>query len=237
MLTESRPSAPTKSVIRDVQDTFALFARPEMLLLSLLFYTSGGNEPFILSGFTDRWFDKRTTGIELVIYFSLSVVGSMTTGTILDRYASRGRVRDGALLVLGGFTLLHFLGFAGAAVVEISDHWDRRYGIEEPEVLLPSLAFCCWGLSDAMINSFLYWLVGQLYVDGGQRAQAIGFFKMLNSFAHVVGYAILPTDRVSAVAQLWYNIVTYVVGVVGGYVVVSRLGTDRTFEKKVVRVS
>eukprot|EP01062_Namystynia_karyoxenos_P062700 TRINITY_DN55577_c0_g1_i1.p1 TRINITY_DN55577_c0_g1~~TRINITY_DN55577_c0_g1_i1.p1 ORF type:complete len:478 (+),score=160.48 TRINITY_DN55577_c0_g1_i1:77-1510(+) len=196
-----------------VRATLAVWTSPSMLMLAPMFWTSGGNEPYILSGFTDRWFEKRATGMEMVWYFSLSVGGSLVSGRMLDAASARGRARAGALGLLAAFTAVHCGGFVCAAIVEVSDRWEHRYRLSEGAVVLPSVAFALWGLSDAMINTFLYWLVGRLYPGGASKARAIGWFKMLNSAAHVVGYAILPTHRVSAEVQLWYNVAAFVVGV------------------------
>jgi len=57
---------------------------------------------------------------------------------------------------------------------------------------------------------------------------------MLNSAAHVLGYAILPEHRVSATTQLWYNIIAYLFGAVGAYAVASRIGTEHASENKLV---
>merc|ERR1712107_952853 len=117
-----------------------------------------------------------------------------------------------------GFSAIHVCAFILAAIAEMGDS-SAQYKISQSQIVLPTMAFCLWGLSDAMINAFQYWIIGQLYSNGGQRAQAIGFLKLLNSAAHVVGYAILPEDRVSATVQLWYNIIAYLVGAAGAYVV------------------
>eukprot|EP00929_Paragymnodinium_shiwhaense_P096476 TRINITY_DN58063_c0_g1_i1.p1 TRINITY_DN58063_c0_g1~~TRINITY_DN58063_c0_g1_i1.p1 ORF type:complete len:442 (-),score=42.71 TRINITY_DN58063_c0_g1_i1:82-1407(-) len=224
------PSPQPKTFMQEIRDTLALFLQPSMLLLAPLFYTSGGNEPFILSGFTARFFSKRATGMEMVMYFSLSVVGSLGTGALLDNFAARHRNRQGALTTVAMFTVVHCSAFALAAVVEMSSSWSQQYELNESGVLMPSGAFLLWGLSDAMINTFCYWIIGQLYSGGAARAHSIGYLKLLNSAAHVVGYAILPEHRVSAVAQLWYNIIAYLLGAVGAFVVAARLGTDRSFK-------
>jgi hypothetical protein len=31
-----------------------------------------------------------------------------------------------------------------------------------------------------MINTFLYWLIGELYEDGNRKARGVGVFKLLN---------------------------------------------------------
>eukprot|EP01065_Artemidia_motanka_P013186 TRINITY_DN1726_c4_g1_i1.p1 TRINITY_DN1726_c4_g1~~TRINITY_DN1726_c4_g1_i1.p1 ORF type:complete len:471 (+),score=127.88 TRINITY_DN1726_c4_g1_i1:112-1524(+) len=202
--------------------TLMMFGTTPMLLLAPMFWTSGGNEPYILSGFTDRWFEKRTTGMEMAWYFSFSVAGSLAAGKALDKYVAQGYEVKGALLLLTVFTVVHAGGFACAAVVEMNSYWKHRYELRDPEVVLPTIAFSLWGLSDAMINTFLYWLVGRLYPHATEKSRAIGFFKMLNSAAHVVGYGILPTHRVSAKVQLIYNIAAYAFGVPLAYHVVRK---------------
>lgn len=213
--------------IDEVKATFHAFRSPVLLTLALMFWTSGGNEPFILSGFTDRWFEKRDTGLEMVFYFSCSIIGALTTGRTLDGFSARRRERFGAYVVLFLASLVHLTAFACAAVVETSSYWDRRYMFSDVQIMLPTVAFVLWGLSDAMINSFLYWLIGVLFSSGGERSRAIGFFKLLNSAAHVVGYAILPVHRVTARTQLAYNVVAYIAGALLAAVAVARVGAGK----------
>lgn len=211
----------------EMSETLRFYSSTPMLLMAMMFWTSGGNEPFILSGFTARWFEARTTGMEMVIYFSCSVLGSIATGQLLDGFAKRNRTRFGALTTLMLATTVHLTAFILAFFVEyqhVPVGFDG-FSLSDPHVILPTVAFALWGLSDAMINSFLYWMIGLLYESGPDKARAIGWFKFLNSAAHVVGYAILPTHRVSAMVQLWYNIISYCIGATLASVVVEKLAT------------
>lgn len=210
----------SKSWFNEVASTFRMFLSQPIMLLSALFWTSGGIEPYILSGFTSRFFQKRTTGMEVACFFSLSVIGSLVTGRILDQYSAEGRERRGGSLLLAIFSCVHFGAFACAAIVEVGTAWNQEYSLSDGLVILPSVAFVLFGLSDAMINTFLYWLIGVLYQDGPSRSYAIGCFKFLNSAAHVVGYAILPS---SAKVQLWYNVVLYGIGVLMAFLVTSKV--------------
>merc|ERR1711865_418985 len=79
------------SWMSEFSTTLRFYSSKPMLLLALMFWTSGGNEPYILSGFTARWFEARTTGMEMVIYFSCSVLASIGTGRLLDAFAAGGR--------------------------------------------------------------------------------------------------------------------------------------------------
>lgn len=220
----SRPEA--GSMLDELRATGQAFRNRTLLMLSLMFWASGGNEPYILSGFTDRSFDKRTTGMEMVWYFTSSILGVLMTGTMLDRFTRRHQERSGAIIVLMLASLVHVAGFALAAVVETSAYWNKQYSLQDANVIVPSIVFILWGWSDAMINSFLYWIIGIRFPSGPARARAIGFFKLLNSAAHIVGYAILPVKRVPAWIQLLYNVVVYIAGAILAATVACELKAD-----------
>merc|ERR1711934_878418 len=113
------------------------------------------------------------------------------------------------------FTVVHCVAFILAGIVQSTpqahDPDFDGYDISNPSVILPTVAFTLWGLSDAMINAFLYWIIGLLYQSGPDKARAIGLFKLLNSAAHVLGYVMISSN-VSADTQLWYNVVAYLLG-------------------------
>ena len=56
-------------------------------------------------------------------------------------------------------------------------------------------------------------LPGALEPDGDCRARGVACFKLLNSFAHVVGYAVAPLSRCPGWLQLLLNVVVYAAGV------------------------
>ena len=71
-----------------------------------------------------------------------------------------------------------------------------------------------WGLADAHVKSYCYWVLGALYVDSGNdRARGIGFYKFVQSAGWCVGFALLPKDRCPYQGQLYLTAATYVVGV------------------------
>eukprot|EP00927_Polykrikos_kofoidii_P059304 TRINITY_DN54494_c0_g1_i1.p1 TRINITY_DN54494_c0_g1~~TRINITY_DN54494_c0_g1_i1.p1 ORF type:complete len:446 (-),score=50.75 TRINITY_DN54494_c0_g1_i1:203-1540(-) len=205
----------------EIRETLRTLVSSQMLLLTPICWSSGAVEPFILSGFTARWFEKRTTGMEMVLFFSLSVIGSIFTGRLLDSYSKRGLQRRGAFLQLVLVASIHVCGFVGVAIVEYSHDKDRQYKLGDAKLIMPSFAFALFGLSDAMMNSLLFWLIGVLYASGPTRAHAVGGFKLLNSAAHIVGYLILPVHRVSAQTQLIYNAGVFCLGIPSAAVLVA----------------
>merc|ERR1712008_390891 len=180
-----------------------------------------GTEPYILSGFTDRFFTKRATGAEMMMFFSCSVLGTWTCAKLLDRYSQQGHQERGAHVAIAVFTAVHVLSFCCGGAVEFSQRPvpTGGWGLADFDIILPTVAFVLWGASDAMMNTYTYWVIGNMYPDGAQQARAIGFSKMLNSGAHVLGYAILPTGRASGCVQFLLNVAFFALGVTTAFFV------------------
>jgi hypothetical protein len=202
-----------------------MFLKPDMLLLAPMFFASGCNEPYILSTF-GRHFTKAALGMEMVFFYGGCIVGALACGRLLDSVSHNAVRAKCGLLVLAMFTSVHFTAFAFAAHVEYG--WNGLPVGLGPGSTLPSTCLCLWGTSDAMINTFLYWLVGALYPeDGPAKARACGVFKLLNSAAHIVGYMMAATP---ATTQLWVNVALYTLGAALSAVVVGRLHTPRRIQ-------
>eukprot|EP00747_Dinoflagellata_sp_TGD_P052568 gnl/TRDRNA2_/TRDRNA2_147978_c0_seq2.p1 gnl/TRDRNA2_/TRDRNA2_147978_c0~~gnl/TRDRNA2_/TRDRNA2_147978_c0_seq2.p1 ORF type:complete len:406 (+),score=27.33 gnl/TRDRNA2_/TRDRNA2_147978_c0_seq2:130-1218(+) len=210
-----RPAATAESWLGEVQAVLRLLCARPMRLLFLLCWCSGSIEPYVLVGFTSRCFDKRTTGAEMVLFFSCAIVSSLLCGQLLDWHGARGEGlrRRGARRCLAVLAVLHIAGFAIGACIELTPSYARGVSISDPEVLLPSCAFALWGASDAAINTYLAWSIGWIYLDGGRRAHATGILKFANSAGHVLSSAMLPRDRVPGWLQLVVQVALFSAGV------------------------
>ena len=80
------------------------------------------------------------------------------------------------------------------------------------EFWIPTAAMAAWGLSDAMAQTYAYWLIGNLYDDGQEKARAVGFYKMTQSLGWAIGFALVPVSRVTPLGQLSMTMGTFVVG-------------------------
>merc|ERR1712008_83665 len=135
-----------------------------------------GTEPYILSGFTDRFFTKRATGAEMMMFFSCSVLGTWTCAKLLDRYSQQGHQERGAHVAIAVFTAVHVLSFCCGGAVEFSQRPvpTGGWGLADFDIILPTVAFVLWGASDAMMNTYTYWVIGNMYPDGAQQAVPLG---------------------------------------------------------------
>ena len=186
----------------EVHQTFLMFTRREMLIMAVMFWASGANEPYGLSTFT-RFFSKTATGMEMIFFYTGSIIGTIVSGKMLD-----AKVQPLILIIL--FTIVHTAAFALACAVELDDTMPTKQDLSNSRIIMPSFAFHLWGLSDAMINTFLYWFIGKLYPSGLEKTRALGVFKMLNSAAHVYGYTM--NTCTSGTVQLLTNMVFYAIG-------------------------
>jgi len=187
-----------------------------MLLLAGICWFCGLTEPYILSGFTDRFFTERATGAEMMVFFTCSVLGTWLSAGLLDSYASRGCQDRGAIVTIAVFFVVHVLSFCCAGAVEFSTGCvpSGGWSFSDTGIALPTMGFALWGFSDAMMNTYVSWLVGCMYPEGTEKARAIGFSKMINSGAHVYGYAVLPTHRVSGRMQFLLNVAFFAIAVI-----------------------
>ena len=69
-----------------------------------------------------------------------------------------------------------------------------------------AVAMAFWGFSDAFIQGFSYWLMGVGYKEGTEKARAVGYFKLVQSFGWCAGFAISPVDRVGPIVQLFLTV-------------------------------
>lgn len=60
--------------------TFALFGTRRMMLLSLIFFYTGYNQPYQLNTFGNRYFEKQTIGLEMIIFYFSEIIGGLYVG-------------------------------------------------------------------------------------------------------------------------------------------------------------
>ena len=150
----------------------------------------------------------------MVLFYGGCVLDALGTGYGLDSYMTRAQPAplQASYVIVSLFVLVHSLAFALAYYTETSHPaWPTDLSLSDSHIVIPSLVFALWGLSDAMINTFLNWLIGALFTQGDEKARAIGMWKLVNSVAHIYGYY-FNIDRMSASMQLVANMLFFYVG-------------------------
>lgn len=216
--------APQATAWQDFTGTLSMFATKRMACLGILFFYTGFNQPYQLNTFGGRFFNKTSLAIGQIVFYSLEVVGALVYGNVLDAAKPSERRKRGmiSLLVLSIFTLGGFF-FAWQKENEHTAHPNPFHnstyplGVHQIEPFEegfwgPLAAFALWGLSDAMVQTYAYWLLGSLYQDGAEKGKAVGFYKMTQSFGWAAGFALMPTSRLSPMNQLYATAASFVVG-------------------------
>jgi len=214
--------------LQDFKDTCAMFATKRMLCLGLLFFYTGFNQPYQLNTF-GRYFNKSSMAIEQIVFYALEVIAGLVFGIFLDN-ATADKRRARAILSLAMLAVITLLGYVFAYLHE-HDHvdypavstntslpMDAGNGSVEPLEPFksgfwgPTFAMACWGLSDAMAQTYSYWLLGSLYVDGKSKAAAVSFYKMTQSIGWCIGFALVPMKRLAPINQLYATCGCFIAG-------------------------
>eukprot|EP00956_Cyclotella_meneghiniana_P006550 scaffold8637_cov92-Cyclotella_meneghiniana.AAC.6 len=153
----------------------------------------------------------------------MEILGAIIVGRYLDDdkvdeiYDPNKKMckRTRAKLCLGLFVIVNSIGNALAALQEYDTKRTQTptaHDISSASVILPSLAFACWGFADAQIQVYSYWLIGGLYNTGQQHARAVGFYKLVQSLGTSIGFYFIPESRLAAMNQLLCSSIVFIAG-------------------------
>ncbi|KAI9013859.1 major facilitator superfamily domain-containing protein [Phycomyces nitens] len=136
------------------------------------------------------YFDASTRALNDTMYWALQIVGSILIGNLLD-YQGMSRKSRGLL----GFSILFIClmtvwagGFAFQLTFDNSFsepvHWTSP-GFGGPFVL-----YMVYGMSDALYQTYMYWLMGAMSNDPTLLARYAGFYKATQSAGAAIAFGI-----------------------------------------------
>lgn len=212
IVTNYNHESSSSSWIEHTQKTLQLFRAKPMLILSVLFFYTGYNQAYQQSTFSNRFFSKRTIGLEMIVFHALEILGAVYVGQALD--ANPRQKQSLAIQCLILFLLVNATGnllawyqedcaATNTVAVDIRDH---------ASITRPSLALACWGFADSQIQVYVYWLLGILYETGDDHARAVGFYKCIQSLGVSIGFALTPQTRLKAMTQLALSSTIFALG-------------------------
>lgn len=98
-------------------------------------------------------------------------------------------------LMAAGLAAWHEVRAADAGSVQALD-------VGDSDGVTASLAFALWGFADSQVQGYIYWLLPQFFKGGPRQAHAVSLYKMMQSLGWMVGFLLVPTDRVAPLVQL-----------------------------------
>lgn len=156
------------------------------------------------------YFDAATRALNGTMYWTMQIVGSLAIGLLLDYQGlsrrARGLIASSIIFVMlmaiwaGGFAFQ--LGFDSD--FDQPKHWTDS-GFAGPFVL-----YLFYGFSDAVYQSFMYWLMGAMSNDPSLLARYAGFYKAVQSAGAACAFGI----DTGAVRLRWACLISWMLLVV-----------------------
>jgi len=141
--------------------------------------------------FNKALFTIRTQGLNDVFYYLSQALGSIAIGRFVDRPGMSPRKKGWwTLLILGGFSVSAWvLGLVANAEYELDNPiaLEDQIDFQDSRWILPMLLYVSWGLSDTCIQSFTYWLLGQLEDRPEELSRSYGFMQAVQQVGGLIG--------------------------------------------------
>ncbi|KAG2183724.1 hypothetical protein INT43_006735 [Umbelopsis isabellina] len=141
-------------------------------------------------GLNAIYFDIKTRALNGVVYWAAQIVASIMLGTLLDYQGLHRRTRG--LLGLAVVTLLSMGVWAGGVAFQTT--FDRSYDSPidwtTPGFGGPFVLYLMYGFTDALYQSYLYWLMGAMSNDSNTLARFAGFYKAVQSAGGAISFGL-----------------------------------------------
>ena len=221
------------SVGAEVLGMLSLFSQPRMLALAPLFIYSNWFYSYQFSCFNATLFTVRTQGLNNAFYWGAQMVGAYFLGKYLDD-ATRP-LRRRALNSITACGALVAVSWVAGAWVQYAYHIDdrkctgssaaewcspkdilaaKRLPPQDVEpldvsnfglVIAPGLVYLLFGLCDAFVQCWSYWLLGHLDDSSAALSRSAGFYKGLQSAGGAVSWS-LSSGKVRPSVQLFVRL-------------------------------
>ncbi|KAI8098950.1 major facilitator superfamily domain-containing protein [Halteromyces radiatus] len=140
------------------------------------------------------YFDSATRALNGTMYWGMQIFASLAVGALLDYQGFSRRTRG--LLTLAIMFCIILAVWIGGFIFQLTFdnsydspiHWTTD-GFGGPFVL-----YMLYGFSDAMYQSYLYWLMGAMSNDPTILARYAGFYKALQSAGAAISFGIDACD-------------------------------------------
>lgn len=207
---------PSHSVGTELWGMLASFSDRRVLALLPLFAYSNWFYAYQFTCYNARLFDTRTQGLNNALYWGAQMLGAWVLGVLLDLdklpLAARAWISLASLAAIVGISW--FLGIAA----------NDKYGLDGTDVVAidfndvdyigPLLLYGLWGFSDALVQCWSYWLMGQLEESAEKLSRLAGVYKSVQSLGAACSWA-LSTGAAPPSVQAYANAALFLAALPG----------------------
>jgi hypothetical protein len=136
------------------------------------------------------YFDASARALNDTMYWTMQIIGSLLIGLILDYQGFTRRKRG--LIGLGvAFVIINAVWAGGMAFqLTFDNDFTATIGWRDPGFAKPFVLYLFYGFSDAIYQSYLYWLMGAMSNDSSVLARYAGFYKAAQSAGAAISFGI-----------------------------------------------
>lgn len=225
-------SQPAVAIGVELQSMVELFKDRRVLALLPLFAYSNWFYAYQFTCFNAKLFDTRTQSLNNAIYWALQMVGAFGLGRLLDSEKMSQAARAKVSLVL----MAAIVGVSWVLGIAVG----RRYGLDgsfvvavdflDPDWVWPLLVYGLWGLSDAFVQCWAYWLMGQLEESHERLSRLAGVYKSVQSLGAAIAWAL--STKLAPSTQAYLNLALFVISLPGAVYVCSSLQHSLSTKKR-----
>ncbi|ORX58183.1 MFS general substrate transporter [Hesseltinella vesiculosa] len=136
------------------------------------------------------YYDASTRALNDTMYWGMQIFASLAIGYFLDYQGLSRRAR--ALMALGVMALILLAVWIGAFVFQLTfdNNFDQPIHWTSPGFGGPFVLYMLFGFSDALYQTYIYWVMGSMSNSTEVLARYAGFYKALQSAGAAVSFGI-----------------------------------------------
>eukprot|EP01134_Creolimax_fragrantissima_P008174 CFRG8174T1 len=180
----------------EIKSVCKLVTNKYMLLLSPLMLQSNWFYTYAFGAVNGNLFDAETRGLNSAIYWGMQMIGSYIVGILFLDTKMMGR-RKRAMVGLLLVSTINMIQWSYAAWYRFVKGYDKgtqpnpliNYH-DGTEYWVPACLYMCMGLSDAIVQTYAYWILGAIANSTAVLARYAGYYKGIQSFGACIAWLI-----------------------------------------------
>ena len=165
-------------------------------------------------------FTLRARSLNNVLYWVCQMFGAGLFGIFLDSK----RIPKISKAVISNLFVLFFMTFVWIRAITIQQTFTRESGMEnkagrgvmidinDPSYIWLLVEYACFGIGDAIFQTYIYWILGTMTCDPHEASRFGGFFKTFQNIGNIISNQLDSNMGLSFMTQL---LITFAINVIG----------------------